>query len=253
MPAAPVLNALPCAAAAAKSNLAPARRRPTGGATEARRAVVCVGVARPRGGKRGVQPRRRPTGAPGRDIVEAILGAAWELLSQRGLDAMTTNAVAARAGVSIGSVYRYYPSKEAIVAELARRLWERTRALVVGLVTAHEALTLDELIERCIRPLASEELGEASARRVLATEVPPRWMAETLAGVRSELGQLVARTLEARGVAREGGDSELRAFVLVTAVQGALTAAITHRPESLRDGRLAAELIDLVRRYVAPA
>src|SRR5258706_778849 len=52
------------------------------------------------------------------DLVDAILDAAARILVDRGYDAFTTNRVAAGAGVSVGSLYQYFPNKEALLAEL---------------------------------------------------------------------------------------------------------------------------------------
>ena len=69
-----------------------------------------------------VQPRKKPAQARSRATVEAILEAATRILRDQGLADLTTNRVAERAGVSVGSLYQYFPSREAILAELVRRL-----------------------------------------------------------------------------------------------------------------------------------
>jgi AcrR family transcriptional regulator len=65
--------------------------------------------------------RRRPTQARARHTVEAILDAAAELFDAGGFEAVTTDRIVARAGVSIGSMYQYFPNKEALLAALAER------------------------------------------------------------------------------------------------------------------------------------
>lgn len=68
------------------------------------------------------KPRKSPRQARSRATVEAILEAATRILEGEGLAGLTTNRVAERAGVSIGSLYQYYPSRDAILAELVRRM-----------------------------------------------------------------------------------------------------------------------------------
>ncbi|MFN4290650.1 MAG: TetR/AcrR family transcriptional regulator [Permianibacter sp.] len=65
-----------------------------------------------------VLPRRQPRQARSRQTVERLLEAADRLLSQHGLLAFNTNAVAAAAGLDIASLYQYFPSKEAIIYSL---------------------------------------------------------------------------------------------------------------------------------------
>src|SRR5256885_17137254 len=68
-----------------------------------------------------LKPRRRPRQERSRETVEAIVEAAAQVFERHGYAAGTTNRIAERAGVSIGSLYQYFPNKDAIVAELARR------------------------------------------------------------------------------------------------------------------------------------
>jgi AcrR family transcriptional regulator len=63
--------------------------------------------------------RQPPSQVRGKERVRLILGAAMHLFKERGLEDVTTNDIVGRAGVPIGSLYRYYPNKDAIIAALA--------------------------------------------------------------------------------------------------------------------------------------
>ena len=69
----------------------------------------------------GLDPRKRPRQARSAATVEAIVAAAAHILEDDGAEGFNTNAVARRAGVSIGSLYQYFPGKAALVAELSAR------------------------------------------------------------------------------------------------------------------------------------
>jgi AcrR family transcriptional regulator len=97
-------------------------------------------------------PRKRPAQHRARTTVEAILEAAVELFAARGYARTTTNAVAARAGISVGSLYQYFPNKDAILAALV----ERHMDAVDGVIRA----SLDDLADPS-RPLGG------SIRRML--------------------------------------------------------------------------------------
>ncbi|MCH8203741.1 MAG: TetR/AcrR family transcriptional regulator [Candidatus Hydrogenedentes bacterium] len=71
--------------------------------------------------QRGIEPRRVPVQARSRERVERILDAAAQLLSDQGYDAVKTNLIAKRAGVSIGSIYQFFPNRFAIFNALADR------------------------------------------------------------------------------------------------------------------------------------
>src|SRR5262245_53276821 len=77
-------------------------------------------------------PRKRPLQTRSRETVEAILTATARILVREGFDRLSTNRVADAAGVSIGSLYQYFPSKEALVAELGERHVEEMVAIVEG-------------------------------------------------------------------------------------------------------------------------
>jgi AcrR family transcriptional regulator len=85
--------------------------------------------------------RRSPRQTRSRATWEAILEAAAQILERHGAAALTTNRIAERAGVSIGSLYQYFPNKHAVLAELIRRelgsalLSGRLKALIAALVS----------------------------------------------------------------------------------------------------------------------
>src|SRR5690606_22993838 len=65
---------------------------------------------------RKTEPRKRPRQARSKVLYDALIEATQRLLASEGLDAVTTNRVAELAGVSIGSLYQYFPSREALIA-----------------------------------------------------------------------------------------------------------------------------------------
>src|SRR5438876_1802239 len=73
-----------------------------------------------------LKPRRSPRQERSRDTVEAILEAAAQVFERHGYAAGTTNRIAERAEVSIGSLYQYFPNKGEIVVEVMRRHMDET-------------------------------------------------------------------------------------------------------------------------------
>jgi len=83
--------------------------------------------------------------------VESILDAAESVVADMGVDAASTNAIAERAGASVGSLYHFFPSKEAIIEALARRFAERKRELNARAIPIERAdMPLEEVFERVI-------------------------------------------------------------------------------------------------------
>jgi AcrR family transcriptional regulator len=96
------------------------------------------------GSKPPANQRRRPRQSRSRATWEAIVEAAVQILERRGSEGLNTNRIAERAGVSVGSVYQYFPDKHAILAAAARREMEqlggRQKALLEALIATLEAL-----------------------------------------------------------------------------------------------------------------
>lgn len=88
--------------------------------------------------------RNVPTQARSRERLRRVLDAADEVLSQEGADAFTTTRIAEAAGIPVGSVYRYFPDKEAIVEALALSYWSDFEDLVAAAAEADEMTPLDD-------------------------------------------------------------------------------------------------------------
>ncbi|MEE3625635.1 TetR/AcrR family transcriptional regulator [Nitrospirillum sp. BR 11752] len=91
-----------------------------------------------------LKPRKSPTQARAAETVRIILEAAARILEARGLAGFNTNAVAERAGVSVGSLYQYFPGKDALTAALIQRDGEVLReemAAAARLPAARAALS----------------------------------------------------------------------------------------------------------------
>ena len=114
--------------------------------------------------------RRIPQQARAGASVDAILDATLQLLEADGLDRLTTNHIAARAGVSIGTIYQYFPDKKAILAALAERKAVAVREGIAELVIHEPGAEALRLIVRALAesfqgsPEAQEALLDASAR-----------------------------------------------------------------------------------------
>ena len=101
---------------------------------------------------RRVRPRKAPSQPRSAHTVEAILEGAAHILERHGLDAYTTNAIAARAGVSIGSLYQYFPTKDAVtVALIERERTELVRDALQALAQHDRFMALRQLIEVAVR------------------------------------------------------------------------------------------------------
>ena len=94
--------------------------------------------------------RRAPVQRRSAVRVERMLDAAAGLLDEVGLEALTTSAIAARAGVSVGSLYQFFPDKHAVVESLARRSFERFSARLDSISTQDWRAAVDAVVDRYV-------------------------------------------------------------------------------------------------------
>jgi AcrR family transcriptional regulator len=112
--------------------------------------------------------RKLPRQARSQRRVEQILDAAEAEFADAGYDNATTNAIAARADVPIGSLYQYFPNKEALLAGVVERYTQQMRNLFGQFLSADavEGLPISEVIVRMVQGLAAFETQHAGFRTV---------------------------------------------------------------------------------------
>lgn len=187
--------------------------------------------------------RRRPLQRRSQETVEVILRATAQILSHDGLEHLTTNGVAERAGVSVGSLYQYFPDKEALVAEVRRRYEEAFRERLVALTRELDGLPLGEAIARCVRALIA-----------VHAEDPHLHNAVSSAGIgeaeRHLMHQLAATWLEVRRDEVRRPNRAVAAAMAVDTAESLIHGIALRAPERLADARFADELTDLLSRYL---
>ncbi|MDC5595993.1 TetR/AcrR family transcriptional regulator [Acinetobacter baumannii] len=112
-------------------------------------------------------PRKRPRQARSAATFEAILEAAARILESLGFAGFNTNAVAELAGVSIGSLYQYFPSKEALIVELIRRERAELSNRIVEAIQQHDATDLKEKLKLIIQAAVQHQLSRPQLARTL--------------------------------------------------------------------------------------
>lgn len=186
-----------------------------------------------------------------------MVTAAAQLLAQVGYARATTNAIAHRAGVSIGSLYEYFPNKDAIVSALIAQLLDQqfevfSKALTVT-GTARES-SFEDVARATLDALLATKRIQPRLFQALATGAPPAIRGRFIRRWNQRAQEAVLGVLTRRPELTEaGGDLELAVFVMVNAVYGVLDAVMVERPALLADDRLLDELVRLVTHYARRA
>jgi len=189
-------------------------------------------------------PRTPAAGA----ISDAILDAAEALIAADGIARLTTNRVAARAGVSIGSLYQYFPNKEAILAELVRRMERATLTLIEQALISTQSNTLEEAAAAIVDVLLGGGLGRVGTRAALRRAVPVDWVEATSVDVDAQVRVALAQRFADRPDVRSGPLAMI--WVIAHAVELVVESAVMSAPGLLQESDFRAELIELVVRYL---
>jgi len=187
--------------------------------------------------------RRNPKQARARATVDAILEAAFQILETDGLTLLTTTRIADRAGVSIGTLYQYFPDREAILLEMGQRHSDAMREKITSILLESPETGN---VRAIVRALMEGVQGSAETRMVLSDAL-------FRAGGEAEVGRQHLTFLDSISGRAEfdfalGKES---AFILTHAVIYLLRAAAAEPELALDTDVLEDELVALMESYLA--
>jgi len=203
-----------------------------------------------------LRPRKTPRQARAHETRARILDSARGVFGARGYAAGTTNRIAAAAGMSVGSLYQYFPNKDAILVELVDEHVDdgarRVRAAVAEVLAAAEPdlPPLDVLVDTVAREMVAVHTADRRLHRVLFEEAPRP--AELLArlgwledGLVSEVAGLLARHPEVRVA-----DPLVAGRMVVVTIESLVHRVVTNERSGIADEQFRAELVRLVTGYL---
>jgi AcrR family transcriptional regulator len=198
-----------------------------------------------------VKPRKQPQQARSEATVDALLSATARILARDGYDRASTNRIAEAAGVSPGSLYQYFPGKEALVAALIDRHRTRMNEVFARHVSAHAGAPVRDAIGGVVRATLEAQASDPVLHRALLDQVPRVGkLSDTLDHLDGEVARVVRAALELRRAELRVDDVETATFVVVHAVQ-ALSDRIVRRPVA-EHGRAIAAVVDMITRFLVP-
>jgi AcrR family transcriptional regulator len=197
-----------------------------------------------------VTPRKKAKQARSQATIDAILKAAAQLLVQDGIDAATTNRIAERAGVSVGSLYQYFPSKEAIIFALVERHVARMQKQLEDMAAQVGDMPLEEAVPAYVSAMLAVHRVEPKLHRVFSEQLPKLAGRETMQRWVEEAEAVVRAYLEIHRERLRPKDLDMAAFVLVHAVEALTHSVVIFKPRYLERASLAQEISELVLRYL---
>ncbi len=174
-------------------------------------------------------PRKTASQERSRLTVDAILEATARILVREGFDKASTNRVAELAGVSIGSLYQYFPSKEALVAALIDRHNRHVMQAVRSELAEALNLSLEEAVRRLVSVAVKAHRFDPKLHRVLTEQIPRVGRLENVEFFNRQYFVLFENYLKSRRDEISVADLELAAFVCVTSIEALTHTAVLHR------------------------
>jgi AcrR family transcriptional regulator len=200
---------------------------------------------------RRLTPRKLPKQGRSEATVEAVLEAAAQVFERHGYAAGTTNRIAERAGVSIGSVYQYFPNKDAILVALVHRhIAEGTAALQPHIERLNRGARFDEVLPDIVDSMVALHALAPSLHRVLfeETQLPPTLRAK-LDALEDRLVVLATDALAAPPRSPPA-DLQLSARIAISAIEGLTHRLVLRPPPGVTPEAIAREITKLLRAYL---
>ena len=196
--------------------------------------------------------RRKPFQERARFTVAAILQAAAEVIDEVGWARASTNRIAERAGVSIGSLYQYFANKEEILATLMEE-HRKDVHVVVGLALDRledPSIPIDDAFRSLFADLITMHRDDPVLTRVLATEVPHHHGASHHGAKSDHLVRWLQRVLEERPDVHTQ-NTIAAAHVVATSIE-ALTRWLVHEaPQSVEPKAVVEEMVSMFSGYLS--
>jgi AcrR family transcriptional regulator len=181
------------------------------------------------------KPRKHASQERSRATVDALIEATARILVREGFDKASTNRIAEVAGVGVGSLYQYYPGKEALVAAVIDRHNREIMQVVRGAAAEVASQPVEKAVRRLVAVAIEAHRIDPRLHRVLAEQLPRTGRLADVETFNREAHALFRAYLEGHRDELRIVDLDLAAFVCVTSIEALTHTAVLHRSELLTD------------------
>lgn len=196
------------------------------------------------------QPRKTPRQARSQAMVEAILEATARVLAERGYAGTNTNVVAQRAGVSVGSVYQYFPNKDSLITALHERHGAQMYEAIAAVLATERPDGLRGHVLAMVRALLAAHRVAPELHRVLEKEFPFFDAPRSHSAADDGIFRQVRRLLEShRGEVRPA-NLELATWMVLQTMESLVHAAVIDPPTMFEPDALEAAIVQVLMGYL---
>ena len=197
-----------------------------------------------------ISPRKAPRQSRSQATVTAILDATAHILVTSGIAAASTNAVAERAGVSVGSLYQYFPNKEALFAALHERHGVQMKEVILRALTKAVGATLDDALTGLIEAAVEAHRVDADLHRVLEQQLgntDQHVLEDEYVGLMED--RVVALLAQYRDQITVT-DLKLASFMLMNAAHSLIHVVVLQRPKGISLKAATQQIIRMMKAYL---
>lgn len=190
--------------------------------------------------------RKKPSQSRSEATIEAVFEAAARILQTQGLVGFNTNAIAKLAGVSIGTLYQYFPNKNAVLIAMARRELNEVSQTIIGRVNAEFAPDDSDWGRAVVRTLLKAFGGRQRMRKIVIEALIANGLSDELT---KPIEKIVQTILTRQS---QSQDSPLKTltpislYVMTRAVIGTIRSAVMEQSEHLNTVAFEDELVKLL-------
>jgi len=196
------------------------------------------------------QPRKAPRQQRSQHMVEAILEATARILAERGYAGTNTNLVAARAGVSVGSVYQYFPNKDALLTALHERHARQMHDAVDTVLVAPAGVSLRVQLGAIVRAWLLAHRREPALHRVLEKEFAFFDAPAEDSAADNDIARRMRALLEAYRGEIGIDDLDLATWIVLRMMESLVHAAVLDAPPQFEAAAIEAAIVDALAGYL---
>lgn len=194
------------------------------------------------------KPRKNALQERSRATVDALVEATARILVREGFEKTSTNRIAEIAGVSVGSLYQYFPSKEALVAAVIDRHNEEIMGLVRAAILEVADLPIEKAVRRLVTVAIEAHQIKPELHRVLAEQIPRAGKLDVEAFSR-EVHTLVRAYFDSHRKEMRKIDLDVATFICVSTIEAVAHNIVLNQAEMLSD-KMVRTLVDETTRMV---
>jgi AcrR family transcriptional regulator len=184
--------------------------------------------------------------------VDAVLEACVQVLRARGYAGATLARIAERAGVSVGSIYQYFPTKEALLAAVMERHLEHMQTALAAAAAAAWEQPLELAVRALVTASVDAHLDDPDLHRVFVEEVPRVGRLDAYDRAQDALTEAFAALIATRTDVRAADPGRVARLIVVT-VDAAVHDLVWVKTDPEERRAATEEIVTLVTRYLAPS